>query len=218
VTPEVEVVKGIDVRAAAASALRRSLAGLDADANPAALPADLQIPRGNSAPRIVVPPMSGSTFPGVRSVPVEVWLDGQLYRTLAATFNVSIWQRRAVLKRAVSKGEALHAGLFKLERVAVSDAVGMQALPMDALGGAVALNPLPAGASISERDVHREVVVRRGDRVTVRVVKGGVAVSDLGVAQDNGKVGERVEVLLASSGRELTATVRGPQNVEVRVQ
>ncbi|MEM8710368.1 MAG: flagellar basal body P-ring formation chaperone FlgA [Planctomycetota bacterium] len=217
VTPEVHVVKGLDLQGAAAAAIRRSLAGLDADAKPGAV-ADVQVPRGQSEPRIVVAPLTGSVFPGARSVPVQIWLDGQLYRTVVVTFQVSIWQRRAVLKRAVSAGEPLHAGLFKIERSAVETAAGMQALPLDALGGAVALKALPAGASISERDVHREVVVRRGDRVTVRVVKGGVAVSDMGIAQDAGRVGERIEVVLSSTGRELTAAVRGPRSVEIRIR
>jgi flagella basal body P-ring formation protein FlgA len=218
VTPGIQTVKGIDLQAAAAPRLREALAGQDADVTVTGPMADLQVPTSDTDPVIIVPPISGSTFPGLRSVPVEVWLDGKLYRTMNVTFQVSIWQRRAVLARAVNAGEPLHAGLFQIKRVAVDAAQGMQALDTNALAGAVALRALPAGISISERDVHREVVVRRGDTVNVRVIKGHVEVSDIGIARANGRMGERLTVVIQSTGRELTAVVKGPQAVEVRIQ
>lgn len=218
VSPGVQIVKGIDLQAAAATRMREALAGLDAEAKVTGPLNDVSVPTSDQPPKIVVPPLTGSTFPGLRNVPVEVWLDGRVYRTLSVTFQVSIWQRRAVLSRAVSAGEPLHAGLFQIKRVAVDGAQGMLALDTTALAGAVALKALPAGISISERDVHREVVVRRGDHVTVRVVKGNVAVSSLGVARADGRMGERLSVVLEATGRELSAIVRGPRSVEVKIQ
>ena len=218
VTPAIQTVKGVDVQVAAAVKLRESLAGLDAEAKVSGAVPDIHVPTSEAEPRIVVPPLTGSVFPGVRSVPVQVWLDRQLYRTVHVSFQVTIWQRRAVLRRAVSAGEPLHAGLFQVKRVAADGAGGMLALKLEALGGSVALKALPAGTTVSERDVHRQVVVHRGDHVTVRVVKGNVAVSDVGVAKADGRVGERVEVVLKSTGRELSGVVRGPQSIEVKIQ
>ncbi|QDV09976.1 flagellar basal body P-ring biosynthesis protein FlgA [Planctomycetes bacterium Poly30] len=218
VTPGVQFVKGIDMQGAAAKRLREALAGQDAEATPTGALADLQVPTSSTPPSIVVPMLVGSTFPGIRSVPVEIWLDGKLYRTVNVSFNVSIWQRRAILSRAVSAGEPLHAGLFQIKRVAVDSAQGMFALETSALAGAVALKALPAGVSVSERDVHREVVVHRGDIINVRVIKGHVEVSDIAVAQADGRMGERLAVVIQSTGRELTAVVKGPRAVEVRIQ
>ena len=94
----------------------------------------------------------------------------------------------------------------------------MQALEPTELGGAVALRAIAAGTFITERDVHREVVMHRGDHVTVHVIKGNVHVKDVGVVSASGRMGERVPVVLQSTGRELTATVRGPKSVEVKIQ
>jgi flagella basal body P-ring formation protein FlgA len=218
VTPAVQVVKGIEIQAAAATKLRESLTGLDSEAKVTGPIVDLQVPTSDTAPRIVVPPFNQTTFPGIRTVPVQVWLDHQLYRTVHVSFQVTIWQRRAVLRRAINAGEPLHAGLFEIKRVAAGGAAGMNALSLEELGGAVALKSLAAGVAVSERDVHRQVVVHRGDHVTVRVVKGNVAVSDVGLAKVDGRLGERVTVILKSTGRELVGTVRGPQSIEVKIQ
>lgn len=218
VTPAVQVVKGIEIQAAAATKLRESLTGLDSEAKVTGPIVDLQVPTSDEAPRIVVPPFNQTTFPGLRTVPVQVWLDQQLYRTVHVSFQVTIWQRRAVLRRAINAGEPLHAGLFEIQRVAAGGAAGMNVLSLEELGGAVALKSLAAGVAVSERDVHRQVVVHRGDHVTVRVVKGNVAVSDVGLAKVDGRLGERVTVILKSTGRELVGTVRGPQSIEVKIQ
>lgn len=218
VTPEVQTVKGMDVQVAAAVKLRESLAGQDAEAKVTGPVPDVHIPTSDQPWRLVVPTITGSVFPGIRTVPVQIWLDQQLYRTVQVSFQVTIWQRRAVLRRAINAGEPLHAGLFQVKRVAVDGAQGMLALKLEALGGSVALKALAAGATVTERDVHREVVVHRGDHVTIRVIKGNVAVSDVGIAKTDGRVGERVEVTLKSTGRELSGTVRGPQSIEVKIQ
>ncbi len=218
VTPAVQIVKGLDLQAAAATKLRESLLRYDAEAKVTGPIQDIQVPTSEEPVRIVVPPFKGTSFPGIRTVPVQLWLDRQLYRTVHVSFQVTIWQRRAVLKRAINAGEPLHAGLFHVKRVAADGADGMLALSLEELGGAVALKSLAAGVTVSERDVHRQVVVHRGDHVTIRVVKGNVAVSDVGVAKADGRLGERVDVILKSTGRELSGVVRGPQSIEVKIQ
>lgn len=218
VTPAIQVVEGKAIQAIAATKLREALAGLDAEAKLTGELKDLRVPTSELSPRLVVPPIAGSVFPGVRTVPVQLWLDQQLYRTVHVSFMVSIWQRRAVLRRAVSMGEPLHAGLFQVKRVSADGAEDMLSLKLEELGGAVALKALPAGGTVTERDVHREVVVHRGDHVTVRIVKGNVAVSDVGVAKSDGRAGERIDVTLKSTGRELSGTVRGRQSIEVKIQ
>ncbi len=218
VTAAVVTIPGIDLQAEAAAALRATLVGFDAEAKVTGALADLHVPASTSAPRIVVPLITGRPFPGVRSIPVQVWLDGRIYRTVTVTFNVSIWKRQAVLRRAINTGDALHAGLFRTKRVAVDGAQGMFALDQMSIAGAVALKPLAAGVAVTENDVHRQVIVRRGDTVTVRVSKGTVVVSDVGVAQSDGRMGERVDVELRSTGRVLSAAVRGIKTVEVKIQ
>ena len=48
--------------------------------------------------------------------------------------------------------------------------------------------------------------------------QSGVTVKDVGQAQSNGRMGERVRVQLRSSGVELLAVVRGPKLLEVKIK
>lgn len=218
ISPATQVIEGASITDIAATALRTTLMGVDASAKPEGKVPDLEIPSGSVEPRIVAALREKEIYPGLRAVPVEIWFGDRLYRTLHVQFRVSVWQRRAILRQAVNVRQALHAGLFETKRVGVDSARGEQALSMSELAGAIALKPMAAGSIVFERDVFREVVVRRGDQVTVRVKKGSVNVTDVGVVQADARMGERVSVVLRSTGRELIAAVKGPRSVEVTIQ
>ncbi len=218
VSPEVVRVPGTRIQAEAGAALRDALGGLDASAAPEGLVADVELPKGDVEPRLVVKLERGPVQPGLRSVPVEVWFGEHLYRTVTANFRVSLWRRQAVLDRAVSAGQPLDRSMFTVQRVPVTEVAQSHALGLDEVEGSIALNAMHLGATVTERDVHREVIVRRGDTVTVRITKGLVVVTDVAIAKRDGRMGERVAVTLRSTGVELIAAVRGRQSVEVTIQ
>ena len=172
-------VAGSDLQAAAATAVRSTLVGQDAESWVAGEVADVLVPGGEVEPRIVVGDLPRIVQAGRVIVPVQVWFGDRLYRSVTVPVQVSIWRRQAVLRRAINVGDSLHAGLFEVKRVEVSDALGMQALGMDQLAGAVALRPMAAGSAVVERDVHREVIAHEGDHATVQLIGGSVRVTAL---------------------------------------
>ncbi|MEM9382037.1 MAG: hypothetical protein AAGB93_18925, partial [Planctomycetota bacterium] len=157
VTPATVVVSGESIRAAASKAMRAALVGLDAEATPEGPVAPLEVPRSDVPPRIEVPLDLRSVFPGVHSVPVEIWIGDKLYRSVHVGYQVSVWQRRAVLKRAVNVGEALTPGMFEERRIPVADGAALRALGRPQIAGAGAPRAWPAGSTGVARDVHREV-------------------------------------------------------------
>lgn len=218
VTPEVATITAGEISAKAGEAMRAALAGVDAEAVPSGGVTDLQVPVGDGEVRLVAQAGEGHLVPGLRQVEVQVWVGQKLYRTLHVPFQLSVWQRRAVLRRAVNVGEALRADMFEVKRIPVSDSSGLHALEPDVMAGAIAVRPLGAGSFVTEHDVHRRVVIERGDQITVRVKKGSVAVQDIAIAEGEGRMGERVVVRLLSTGRQLVAVVRGPQLAEVEIR
>ena len=218
VTCSTVTVKGTTITAEASKALRAALAGMDAEASPVLDLPDLLLPASETEPRLAVSLQPGRVFPGTREVPVEVWLGDRIYRTVSVRFDVTVWERQAVLKQAVPAGVELVSGMFKIVRTPVASGAGLQCLELDQLAGAVANRALAAGSPIHERDVRRVTLVSRGDTVQVALRSGGVIVKDVGEAQSSGRMGERVRVVLRSSGRELLAVVRGAKLLEVKLK
>ncbi len=218
VTSATTTVPGTRVTAEASQALRAALTGMDAEARPTMDLPDLVLPASDDEPRLRTSFRIDRVFPGKVQVPVEVWIGDRLYRTIQVRFEVTVWKRQAVLRQAVPAGTELTPGMFKVIRAQVTSGSGLQSLELDEIPGSVANRAMAAGAALSERDVKRMTLVRRGDLVQVAVKNRGVTVKDVGQAQSNGRMGERVRVQLRSSGVELLAVVRGPKLLEVRIK
>jgi len=218
VTSATTTVPGTRVTAEASQALRAALTGLDAEATPLMDMPDLVLPASDHEPRLRATFRVDRVFPGRIQVPVEVWVGDRIYRTVQVRFEVTVWKRQAVLKQAIPAGTELSPGMFQVVRTKVKSGSGLQFLELTQVAGSVVNRSMAAGAPVSERDVKRMTLVRRGDLVQVAVKSRGVTVKDVGQAQSNGRMGERVRVQLRSSGVELQAVVRGPKLLEVKIK
>ncbi len=76
--------------------------------------------------------------------------------------------------------------------------------------------PLKRGHILMRRDVTRRYVIKKGQEVKVCYRSGGVVVSTVGIAQENGLPAEDIVVANVSTGKRFLAEVVGPGEVVVR--
>jgi flagella basal body P-ring formation protein FlgA len=123
-------------------------------------------------------------------------------------FTVAPLQRRQVAEivRTVSAGAAIGADDFIVsERWLAPGAAALAAEP-SALVGRVAASRLHEGDLVRERHLRRTVLVARGDRVVVRCLVGGIAISLQAEARADGAAGDLIE--LRKPGERATFTAR----------
>lgn len=206
-------VASADLRERARTVLREALGDADADLAPCGELLDLEVPQPLQG--LELEPVWNGRAPsaGAWSVPVRVYVDGELYRTVSTAWDVALWQRRSVLRRSVRAGEELAPTDFETRRVRVGTGPESGALAPEQLGTAVARRDLEAGAIVTARDVERRVVLHRGDVVSLEVRRGGVQVRALVTALGDGHVGDRVRVRCEKTGKELVARVRSSELV-----
>jgi flagella basal body P-ring formation protein FlgA len=75
--------------------------------------------------------------------------------------------------------------------------------------------PLPPNAILGPAVLESPVLVRRGERVTVSVRTGGIAVSSQAEALRDGRRGERIQARNLQSRRTIELTVTGPGQGEI---
>lgn len=221
VTPRTTTVSGGDIANEAVAVLAAAFEGTEARITAAGTVSDLEVP---AALTEVV--LEAELFPdgssrelgaGSWTVPVRVVVDGETYRTVFTPWTVELWQSRQVLRRAVRAGESLSPDDFEIRRVPVGTGPESHAIDPGTLGQAVARRDLPAGSLVTERDVQRTVVLRKGDLVSLEIARGGVVVRALATALVDGRVGDRVRVRCDKTQKELVAVVRSRELVELRI-
>lgn len=217
VEAETQVVRGDWMRSDAAAALRGALVGHDATvASDGSMP-DLVVPSPEAKLELrSTPDMRGLRSGAVR-VPVQVWIDGAPYQTVQATFRVELFEKLPVLTGNVRRGEALAQNSVEMRRMRVDAGVQGEPLSFAAIPGATALHDLTVGAIVTDRNVQRAQLVKRGDVVQIQVRKGAIVAHATATALQDGFLGDKVRVTTTDTKRELNAVVVGRGNVEVEL-
>lgn len=207
VEPAVEHVSGERIRAAAEAELARMFAGREAEVRLEGAVQDEVLPMGAGAAKLEPAIQSRELRPGAWSVPVKLLVDDAVYKTVWTTWAVDLWELETVLVRDVARGEALAPDMFARKKVLVSASSGAGALSALALDGAVLVRDLAAGSPVQAHDVTRPKAIQRGDLVNLEVKRGAITARALAVAKQDGRVGDRIRVVLEATGREMVAVV-----------
>lgn len=155
---------------------------------------------------------------GRGAVPVELFVNGRLFRTIFPRMDIGVYQQVLVAKQVIPPGTAADNTNVALERTAVATNYEQPLTNLDALAGALALRQIPAGTVLTNGMFRVPPVVKLGDTVTVECLSGGLTIITTGTAQADGAVGQLIRVQNADSHQAYTARVVGPERVQVKVE
>lgn len=212
---ETEIVSGATLRASALRALNEAIAGLDATVGDASPIQDVVVPRADSKLEFRAVADARNLRSGVTSVPVQIWIDGAPYQTVQTQLTLELYEKVPVLVVDVRRGEQLSASVADFKRQRVDATLAGSPLAWAAIPGATALRDLRAGTVVTDRDVQRTQLVKRGDVVQIQVKKGPVVARSTATASQDGYLGDKIRVTTTDAKRELTAVVTGRASVEV---
>jgi len=167
----------------------------------------VDVPAGDRSYVLRTKPMHGKLEAGVVSIPVEVHVEGELYRTIWTSWDVDIWTTVPVVTRRVPAGEKISAGALENRRIQRGRGAGVKPLTPGLLVGSVAARDLAVGEVVSELDIHRPAVITAGTSVFLEVRKGSIVARVPAQARQSGSVGDRIRVVSSDSDREMLAVV-----------
>jgi flagellar basal body P-ring formation protein FlgA len=121
--------------------------------------------------------------------------------------------RVPALRRPVAPDEVITAADLTWVQVAHAQVPPASLTDPAEIVGAQARRRLAAHRVLTERDLGPPLLVRRGHPVELIYARPGLYVSALGVAQEDGALGDLVRVINAESRRQLQGVVSGPDEV-----
>ena len=217
VDPVTEVVDAERLWGLGSAELEELFRGTDAAIKRDGELAIVEVPLGETPLDLRVSLVDREPEAGPKTAAIQLWIDGDLYRTVHLTFNVSLREPRWVLKRSVAAGDVLEPSMFELRRVEVTFETANQGLALEALHGTVAARPIAASMIVTERDIQRPVVIRKNELITVVIKSGQVEARDMGTAGQEARVGEMVQVKLQSTGRVVSGRATAGGRVDITI-
>ncbi|RLB59522.1 MAG: flagella basal body P-ring formation protein FlgA [Deltaproteobacteria bacterium] len=145
-------------------------------------------------------------FSGRSSVRVH---QGHRQRWLTVEFERLV--RTAVASRRLQRGAVLGPGDVELRRVPLARLGGREPLQPQQLWGRRLRRSLSSGAVLRPDCLERPLLVRRGDRVRLRVRMTGLLVEVAAEALASGRAGDRIPVKNLESGKRVQGRLQeGP--------
>jgi flagella basal body P-ring formation protein FlgA len=120
----------------------------------------------------------------------------------------------AFATRAIERGDLIRRSDIEL-RPHVGALPAQAVVALESIVGKEAVQGIRPDALLLNNHVRSPIVVRRGERVTVRARAAGVVVRTYAVAQQDGSLGELVMVQALAGKDRYAARVSGPRELEV---
>lgn len=127
------------------------------------------------------------------------------------TVSARVQQRviAVIAGERIGRGDTIHRRQVRLREVLIDD-INQPYLGDTALvTGQVAASTIGPGEIVTASAVKLPIAVGRRQRVTVELDTGGIKITFNGIAQDEGAVGESIEVINAATKQRFTATIVG---------
>ena len=141
---------------------------------------------------------------------VRAWSAGRIQHRQSVTVRPSIQIDTIVLGRDLSRGSVFHEDDLAVESRWLPPSASARVATLVGAVGRVASGKLRGGSVLSKKDIAREFVIKRGDRVMVRCIVGGIVISLEAESRSDGATGERVELRKLGERDTFFATVTAP--------
>ncbi len=176
------------------------------------MPADVTLLAGNT--KIELIPRLVSQSNGQAIIEVKIMAGGKQLEIRQIVFRAKYNVKRVVLTTDVQKGGILKEENTKIEEVTSDEP---QAANWSVPFGYVTNREMPAGTVVTSNAVKPpkpSIVIERNQNVLIKIERGGLVVSAMGKAVQQGKPGECIKVKNNDSQRVILAKVNDDGSVE----
>ena len=148
-------------------------------------------------------------------VTVRVSCDTENQWRVHVPVEVSVFGSVVTSARALARGTILSPGDLSVSEQPLGPlGHGYFADPANVVGQRLK-RPLAPGSVVTPAQLETPAVIRRGQNVTIVANTGGIAVKMNGTAEENGAIGQVIDIRNTSSGRRVQGVVRSSRAVEI---
>lgn len=148
---------------------------------------------------------------------VHVSCPGSARWAIYVPVEISVWQPVVVVTTPIARGQTLTAAeLGVAEQDVAANSLSYYSDPATVVGF-VARRVLSANSPVLASQVEAPLQVKRGDKVILTAMQGSLQVKMDGVAEQDGRYGDRISVRNSRSQRLIEGRVTGPGQVQVNM-
>jgi len=214
-TPTTQAIKLDQFREAIAAALEKQAAGKPVEFSVTLLSPEENVTVQAGTLDLRVRAVGSDELVGRRFFDVAVMVNGKPAQTVRAAAQVEAYAEVVTASRYIKPDDTISTEDVTITRVPVPGSTTDFIFDTQEVIGKRALRPLQAERLIRSSGIAQAYTVKKGDRVTIEVKRGGLMINAMGVSKSPGAVGQLITVTNQDSGKDLRAKVIGPGTVQV---
>lgn len=174
---------------------------------------EITVPQGNIEGIAEIP--AGVKYNMPTLVYVNVIVDGRLEARIMLRFNVKLYQNVVVAARPLAAREQLGADAVRYERLDIGRLAPGFLTDLNKAEGLVVRSAMQPGMVVTSYMLQKPVVIKHGSTVSIVARAGSLEVSTVGIAMQDGVLGQIIRVQNANSRKFMSAKVVDEANVLV---
>jgi flagella basal body P-ring formation protein FlgA len=148
--------------------------------------------------------------PGRRSIPVTAMVNGVPGTQIKVVAVIKRYLKVPVVRRSLKRGSMVRAKDIKMKRVEMVREIDGLVVNSEDIVGTVTLRKVSKGTPLQMKWFAEQLAVERGDRVMVRLIKGGLRINTTAEALANGRIGEVIQLRNPKSHVRYEARISAP--------
>jgi len=177
------------------------------------IPPPLRVPFGEVKLKVEIP--SSFHFRNSVVIPVKIYIDEEVYRTVSLLLKIRVFKEVLVTCRRIAPDDIFVEEDIRKEKREITDFSGKPVVNLSNILGKRALKAIPACTIIKESMIGPPLLVKKGDLVTILRERGNIKVLTKGKALEKGERGNLIRVINVDSQKELQGMVIGPRMIRV---
>ena len=152
---------------------------------------------------------------GQETANLHIESEGKVNLSYTLPFTMRRWIYAVHAVKPIQRGQPVTPDLIALQRIEVTHQNRVLLTRLEDALGRVALRTVARDVDLVDSWLEKPYAVHEGDQVRMTVALGKASISTLGIAKQNGYLGQRIQVENRDSGKRMQVEVRGPGEVQV---
>lgn len=144
---------------------------------------------------------------------IRLWSNGMVQQTYSLSVHPSISIDTVTVIHDIKRGSTITEDDLASEQKWVSAGAAIHIPSLIEAVGRIATSKIREGTLLKKQHIRREFVVKRGDRVIVKCIVGGVVITLEAEAKNDGAIGDDIELKKIGERETFIATVSGSRSV-----
>ena len=171
------------------------------------------VPPGNVT--LQISPAKHTNWLGAEPFTVRIMVDGESVRRIAVTTYIEVWQEVYLAAKPIGRGQPITPAELKVQKMDLARMPSNAVVRADQVIGNRANRAIAINSILRDDQVEKEPAIRKGDLVQVLAESSLFKISTQAVAQENGCVGDRIELINHRSKKKIFAQVVDAETVKV---